>query len=318
MPIVVGIDEAGYGPQLGPLVVGCSLWKAPTALVTRDWWEPLQACICKAGTRDQGRFVIDDSKKVYQPKRGLDALERTLHALLNLGGISCQTAGKLLNHFGQTQATALPWYSQCDEISIPRVPAAMASDVVCERLGKTLADCGLSTPILKAAVITEPVYNTNVNRTNNKADVLIEQVFGLISQALSELDEQVAVVHVDRLGGRVHYRQWLMDAFPNHQLTIREECPDRSAYELTTGSRRVLIEFVKNADQRHLCVALASMLAKYLRELVMQAFNQFWQTLNPALKATAGYYTDSGRFLGDIAPLLSKANLKHDDFVRLR
>jgi hypothetical protein len=47
--------------------------------------------------------------------------------------------------------------------------------------------------------------------------------------------------------------------------------------------------------------ALASMTAKYLRELSMQAFNEFWCAHVSDLRPTAGYYRDAWRFKKDIA-----------------
>jgi hypothetical protein len=38
------------------------------------------------------------------------------------------------------------------------------------------------------------------------------------------------------------------------------------------------------------------MTAKYLRELAMKAFNEFWCSHVPNLRPTAGYYGDSRRF----------------------
>jgi hypothetical protein len=55
--------------------------------------------------------------------------------------------------------------------------------------------------------------------------------------------------------------------------------------------------------ERHLPTALASMTAKYLRELAMRPFNAFWQRHMPALRATAGYPTDAQRFYDDIRPV---------------
>jgi hypothetical protein len=42
------------------------------------------------------------------------------------------------------------------------------------------------------------------------------------------------------------------------------------------------------------------MAAKYLRELAMKAFNQFWQQHVPGLKPTAGYPVDARRFRAEI------------------
>ena len=317
MPLVVGIDEAGYGPQLGPLVVASSVWDAPTELVMHDWWEPLAPCVCRAGERNQGRLIVDDSKQVHQPKRGVERLERSMGAFLNLADLPCGTVGELLRHFGAGATTSLPWYAECDTLSLPRVQAAAASETVCHKLRDTLAGAGFDPPTFRAQVLNETAYNERVARTSNKADVLIENVLTLVEQATRGADDLV-VVHVDRLGGRLRYREWLMNVFPGRDLIIHEETPDRSAYEITGPRQRWLIEFVKNADQRHMAVALASMLAKYLRELVMEAFNRFWRRLDPNLQATAGYYNDSQRFLGEITPLLPDARLRTDDFVRLR
>jgi hypothetical protein len=42
------------------------------------------------------------------------------------------------------------------------------------------------------------------------------------------------------------------------------------------------------------------MVAKYLRERLMESFNQFWQQHLPNLKPTAGYPVDAVRFRDQI------------------
>ena len=49
--------------------------------------------------------------------------------------------------------------------------------------------------------------------------------------------------------------------------------------------------------------AVASIAAKYLRELAMQAFNTYWCERLPDLKPTAGYPADARRFKREIAQL---------------
>jgi len=55
------------------------------------------------------------------------------------------------------------------------------------------------------------------------------------------------------------------------------------------------LTFQPRADQSYFCVALASMVSKYLRELLMGEFNRFWQEHVPGLRPTAGYPTDAAR-----------------------
>ena len=53
------------------------------------------------------------------------------------------------------------------------------------------------------------------------------------------------------------------------------------------------------------------MLAKYLRELSMKAFNQYWQRYVPDLRPTAGYPVDAKRFKQQISA--AQQRLKVDD-----
>ncbi|MFM9068571.1 MAG: hypothetical protein ACKOUR_14755, partial [Planctomycetota bacterium] len=48
---------------------------------------------------------------------------------------------------------------------------------------------------------------------------------------------------------------------------------------------------------------LASMVAKYLREVCMKQFNTFWQSHCPGLAPTAGYPVDARRFWSETAAL---------------
>ena len=73
MPWVIGIDEAGYGPNLGPLV------QAAVALYLPDedpaGWKTLKPVARRCGEKADGRLLIDDSKKVNQGDNGLAKLE---------------------------------------------------------------------------------------------------------------------------------------------------------------------------------------------------------------------------------------------------
>src|SRR5687767_13760763 len=78
---IVGIDEAGYGPNLGPLV------QAAVALELPDGdpagWDSLKVLVRKARGKKDDRIVIDDSKKVYT-RGGISSLESGLCRTLGI------------------------------------------------------------------------------------------------------------------------------------------------------------------------------------------------------------------------------------------
>jgi hypothetical protein len=73
--------------------------------------------------------------------------------------------------------------------------------------------------------------------------------------------------------------------------------------------RQIRFSFEPRADASHFCVALASMVSKYLRELLMLEFNGFWETHVPGVKPTAGYPGDSRRFYKDIGPAVASLKI---------
>ncbi len=69
MAWLVGIDEAGYGPNLGPLVMTAVACRLPDA--DADLWHLLGDGVRRHGERDDGRLLVADSKLVYSASRGL-------------------------------------------------------------------------------------------------------------------------------------------------------------------------------------------------------------------------------------------------------
>jgi hypothetical protein len=80
--IYAGIDEAGYGPLLGPLCVGCAAFVLPDAgdapaTSAADapppcLWKALSAAVCRATNDKRRRIAVEDSKKkieAHEPVR---------------------------------------------------------------------------------------------------------------------------------------------------------------------------------------------------------------------------------------------------------
>jgi ribonuclease HII len=318
VPLVAGIDEAGYGPTLGPLVVGATLWNIPPNLTSADHWDLLQDCVRRSVRRGDWRLAVNDSKAVYNRKRGISTLERSVLAFASAAGVDLTTFDTLLAGVGTgLHDTELPWYRD-STIPLPIDRSLSKYRAVSERLKRSMVETGIICRGLLAEVVTEDHFNQRVARTRNKAAVLIEQVLRLIQSAGQQAGNQDLLVRVDRLGGRANYRPLLAAAFPERHLHIVEVAEGHSRYRLAGADNDWFIEFAVDADQNHLPVSLASMLAKYLREVTMQWFNAYWEQRLPGLRPTAGYYTDARRFLAEIEPVIAEAGIPRDRFVRSR
>jgi hypothetical protein len=107
----------------------------------------------------------------------------------------------------------------------------------------------------------------------------------------------------------------LQHHFSEHWIAPVFESHLESHYEWGEPDARTRVIFRVNGET-FLPTALASMTAKYLRELAMRAFNEFWRAHLPELKPTAGYYRDAWRFKKEIAA--KQRELAIDDHVLWR
>src|SRR6185503_1704468 len=87
MPTVLaGIDEAGYGPLLGPLVVGCCAFEIDDVLAEHQpppcLWKRLTKLLSRNRTKTGRKLHVNDSKQVYSPALGLKELERSILCMM--------------------------------------------------------------------------------------------------------------------------------------------------------------------------------------------------------------------------------------------
>ncbi len=339
--ILAGIDEAGYGPTLGPLVVSASVFRVPgtparpTTGCLPDLWEALSLAITRKP--DKTRIAVNDSKKLFNQKKGLRNLEeavlafvrlkhgstpRDLRALLQLvarrgvrsAGAKAQTADQYLDEY--------PWYRGRNV----DLPVDTFTNIIEKRstlLRSTLDAAGVEVLGLAAWPMDVLELNRSLQELENKAKVSFEAVSSFIRRVWKQFPGEDVEVHVDRQGGRMHYARPLFEKVRPRSIRIEKETEDLSVYELcrertdkAASSFRVV--FATDCEELCLPVALASMLSKYLREAHMILLNRFWKEHRADLKPTAGYALDARRFLREIEPLCSRLGIDEAALVRRR
>ncbi len=323
--VVCGIDEAGLGPLLGPLCLGYSILRIPTA--GGDLWKRLETEVTQTAREGLKRIVVADSKKVYaRNARGRERLETTVLAFLALlkGGRPAGGADLLRTPPPAIRPRASdiarhPWYEH-----LPReLPIWTPTDRLTIRSAKLRrAMESLDLELLDAGCRLAPAYelNRSFEETDNKSRSVMLIVLDLLRHFWDSFAGEELRVVVDRQGGRWHYGRVLHEAFKGTQLKVLDESPEMSRYviEEPGGERQMQVTFAERGEERAFSVALASCLAKYTRELSMEAFNAYFSSLQHDLRPTAGYTTDGRRWLKDAAPALAAAQLQDRSLLRER
>jgi len=322
MLIYAGIDEAGYGPMLGPLCVACTVFSVRDHDPERgapNLWSLLNAAITRSKNDKKSRIAVEDSKSLIV--QGGDPCERVRH--LERGVLSFVSAcGELpadCSAFFRMVGADQPsqrWYASTSPLPVANRPDELR--IAAAMLHRAMQKAGVALELLRCEAIDADAFNQQVRVTNSKASVNFASAMRLVDGIWNRWREAHPRIVIDRHGGRTHYREDLQLCYPDAQIVILDESDRMSRYELTRGRSQVTITFTTESESLHLPAALASMTAKYTRELMMIRMNRYFKAMMPELKPTAGYTQDARRYLADIEPICRREAIDLNRLVRSR
>ena len=365
---LIGTDEAGYGPNLGPLVVSASVWRfSPPSLGLAPRTEPRTLFdllppepeeespdadplageiisrfneVCAEYCAKNGLFPILDSKKLYVSGHIAPLECSLLIAARLLLDDRTPTFRRLLDLFaGEKKASAAwesplpPWEVNAD-FSLPISEKNSDTERLTEtarKVAQALKRVGVELLELRSRRVQPEEFNRILATGRNKSDLLAEVTLRLASESVRRVMKRFprsevgtrndsgaadiphrVILLCDKLGGRNDYAESLGAFFPNR--TVRTLCQSRSlsGYRLDAPNESPLIVRFQAKGEANLPTALASIASKYLRELSMIPFNNFWREKIPTLRPTAGYPSDAQRFRAEIASLLSRLKIPNN------
>jgi ribonuclease HII len=299
--LVMGVDENGLGPRLGPLVATSVAVEVPRYA---------RSALCDRGLA----LGLTDSKETGGFGR-MGFIESVALALVKRGGAGRPgSADGLLEAVSPDSRQRLrafcpdaPSAGQCWAVDLP-LPA-FGGDV---SYGEALLDrlvgrSSLRIIDVRSRIACAGILNAKLAAGANKLAVDLELFEDLICAVHGAHGSRLLAL-CGMIGGIRDYASRLSRFEPNRVSSL----PGRR------GQRRYAVDgvgevcFEVDADARHLPVALASIVGKYVREICMRRIGEFYQKGNPALKLASGYHdpvttrfidaTESSRVQLGIAP----------------
>lgn len=301
---IVGVDENGLGPRLGPLVATAAMLKVENYR--------------KNEFSEIGRNLgVNDSKTTSGFGR-MSAVEGIALALTErLYGRSPSDIDELLLLIALDSLNTL--HSLCpsgskeqcwsQKISLP----AFGGQIEKGRLVLSRLDvAGIHIVEVRSAVTCAALLNSQVQKLGSKFTVdlaLFERlVLACRDSAATDVEAYCGLV-----GGIRKYARYFQH-LSRQAVDTLEEIPGRSAYRVQgVGS----LAFEVNADAHHLPVSLASMVGKYVRELIMERQNRYYLARDPLLRRVSGYHDPNTKdFIDRSLPLRKRLGITKQCFER--
>ena len=325
MTWMIGIDEAGYGPNLGPLVVAATAWwvddehtpfttSAPQNAPPVDLYSRLAKIISEKPTPDH--LAIADSKLLYKPRGGLQWLEQAV--LTGLATVNGNAPARWQQFWEVTLADPaehrhdLPWYANYN-CPLPIDAVAAERDDIQNKFQSACSAANTRLVDLRARAVFPGEFNDLTAHHGTKGAALSHISIALLKDVLNNLPTAACplpttFVTCDKHGGRNRYAELLEQHFTDERIETLLESRPASRYRWGAAEKRVEVCF-RTKGEAELPAALASMTAKYHRELAMRAFNAYWTEKIPDLRPTAGYPVDAKRFKAQIADMQKKLGI---------
>lgn len=319
--LVLGVDEAGYGPTLGPLCVAGSAFRLPAGAPPLA--DVLAPAVAAPGQRRRGRLVVGDSKEVYGPTHDPARLELPVLAFLAArDGAAPRDLRALLQALGASLDDGAghgpaPWYAAETPLPVWTSDAEIAD--AAGALADALRAADATFAGFAATVLPEAPLNRALDAAGNKSDVLFDVSAGIFDRlsSLARDGEDVRAV-MDRQGGRRFYLPPLHSRWPQRFAWALEEGREVSRYRMRLADGEAEIAFAVGADGEALQTGLASMCAKYLRETSMRLWNGWFAERCPGAAPTAGYALDARRWLDQTRAARAALGLADERLVRVR
>lgn len=303
MGLVIGMDEAGYGPNLGPLVITVSVWEVPGHPRDTDFWAELRDVVSQERPNSDDQLQIADSKQVYSPGKGLRQLERGVHSVLtqrqaplnSLHQLTAWLTHSAINENGESLLNIEPWFQNTD-LKLPLECEALELSAPVTRLNRALSNAGIRLLSLRSDIVLTERFNELTREYGSKGLTLSRSTLGLLRSVWNPDSDEATLVICDKHGGRNRYDDLLSEQLDGQMIQRQGEAREKSVYRV---GRTELI--FRTGAEAFFPVAVSSMVCKYLRESCMELFNQFWQKHMPELRPTKGYPEDARRFRSEIA-----------------
>jgi len=273
---VIGADENGLGPWLGPLVS-----TAAAIVVDRSDADSLREFGESCGIADSkksssfGHMARAEALSLALAERQLGRSVTTMHAFLE--AIALDGAAALRRPCPGGEAELACWGPA---LALP----AFGGDVDEGRRLLTAFEAG-GARVHTVRTLPSCAKVLNVTRLEgcNKLLMDLHAFERLVLACAAEGDGEVLAIcglvggirrYVDRFG---HWRG----------AQVLTEGRGLAAYHVPDLGE---VRFEIKADARHMPVALASMVGKYVRELFMARLNRHWQLRLPDLRPASGYH----------------------------
>jgi len=259
--LVLGIDENGLGPLLGPLVVTAVAFEAPQYDRGHFW-------------KIAGDFFpADDSKKMFSRAKMARAEMATLGWLSAFHATPSTYPELVASVVELTPGPRIcgnkcPDYCRPSTAPLPCWSHSEASDVPAARIDVLQAG-GLKPHKVRAVTVCPGEFNSLTGPGKiNKFQLDFNMMMCLVNSLRADYEGPVLAL-CGKIGSTRRYGNWLDGAKMGLCLPLEEE----RAVSTYRVDEQLEVAFIRDADGLHLPVAVASMVGKYLRELAMRDLN---------------------------------------------